>query len=88
MNLSFSEMFVLFILALIVFGPKRLPEIGRQIGKALAEFRRASNEFKAQLEAEMRKIEIEQALQKEKEREAAPPAPEPPQNTIASERNL
>jgi sec-independent protein translocase protein TatB len=67
MNLGFPEMLFIFLLALIIFGPKKLPEIGRQVGKALAEFKRASNEFKAQLETEMRQIEIEQALQKEKE---------------------
>jgi Tat protein translocase TatB subunit len=70
MNFSFSEMLFLFFVALIVFGPKRLPEIGRQIGKALAEFRRASNEFKFQLESEMRQMEVEQAIQKQKEKEA------------------
>ncbi len=59
MNLGFSEMAFIFVLALIIFGPKKLPEIGRQIGKALAEFKRASNEFKWQLEAEMRQIEAE-----------------------------
>lgn len=67
MSLSFSEMLFIFILAMIVFGPKRLPEIGRQIGKALNEFKRASNDFKAQLETEMRQIELEEALKKEKE---------------------
>jgi len=71
MNLGFSEMLFLFFLALIIFGPKRLPEIGRQVGRALAEFRRASNEFKLQLESEMRQIEMEQTLQKQKEQEAA-----------------
>src|SRR3974390_1647027 len=59
MNLGFSEMAFIFILALIIFGPKKLPEIGRQIGKFMAEFKRASNEFKWQLEAEMRQIEAE-----------------------------
>lgn len=67
MNLGFSEMIFIFLLALIIFGPKKLPEIGRQIGKALAEFKRASNEFKSQLETEMRQIEIADALKKEKE---------------------
>jgi sec-independent protein translocase protein TatB len=67
MNLGFSEMLFIFLLALIIFGPKRLPEIGRQIGKALAELRHASNEFKAQLESEMRQIEIEEALNKQEE---------------------
>ena len=59
MNLGFTEMAFIFVLALIIFGPKKLPEIGRQIGKALAEFKRASNEFKWQLEAEMRQIEAD-----------------------------
>ena len=77
MNLGFSEMLFLFFLALIIFGPKRLPEIGRQIGKALAEFRRASNEFKFQLESEMRQMEVEEAIRKQKEREAQAPASAP-----------
>jgi len=47
MNLGFPEMVFIFIGALHLFGPKKLPEIGRQIGKALNEFKRASNEFKA-----------------------------------------
>jgi sec-independent protein translocase protein TatB len=67
MNLGFSEMVFIFLIALIIFGPRKLPEIGRQVGKALAEFKRASNEFKSQLETEMRQIEIEEALRKEKE---------------------
>ena len=40
MNLGFGEMIFIFVLALIIFGPKKMPEIGRQIGRALAEFRR------------------------------------------------
>jgi Tat protein translocase TatB subunit len=59
MNLGFTEMAFIFVLALIIFGPKKLPEIGRQIGKFMAEFKRASNEFKWQLESEMRQIEAE-----------------------------
>jgi sec-independent protein translocase protein TatB len=41
-------------LALVIFGPKKLPEIGRQLGKLVLEFRRASNEFKMQIEEELR----------------------------------
>jgi len=47
----------IFCLALIIFGPKKLPEIGRQIGKLMVEFRRASNEFKMQIEDELRASE-------------------------------
>jgi len=59
MNLGFPEMIFLFFLALIIFGPKKLPEIGRQIGRALNEFKRASNEFKAQIESEIDQLDVE-----------------------------
>ena len=57
--MSFSETIFLFFLALIIFGPKKLPEIARQVGRALNEFRRASNEFKAQIEQEISRLEDE-----------------------------
>jgi TatA/E family protein of Tat protein translocase len=83
MNLGFTEMAFIFVLALIIFGPKKLPEIGRQVGKALAEFKRASNEFKWQLEAEMRQIEAEAT--KERLIKAAPQTP--PAGALPSETN-
>ncbi|MGA8431583.1 MAG: twin-arginine translocase TatA/TatE family subunit [Candidatus Sulfotelmatobacter sp.] len=51
--MSFGETIFLFFLALIIFGPKKLPEIARTVGKYLNEFKRASNEFKAQIEQEI-----------------------------------
>src|SRR6516165_3910459 len=60
MNLGMPEMIFIFLLALVIFGPKKLPELGRQLGKALAEFKKASNEFKNQLEVEMMNIELEE----------------------------
>jgi TatA/E family protein of Tat protein translocase len=65
MNLGMPEMIFIFLLALVVFGPRKLPELGRQLGKALAEFKRASNEFKNQLEVEMMSIELEERAKKE-----------------------
>ena len=62
MNLGFPEMMFIFVLALILFGPKKLPEIGRQIGKGLAEFKRASREFQSQIEDEVRKLELDSDL--------------------------
>src|ERR1700686_5931943 len=54
MNFGFSgEMIFLFFLALILFGPKKMPEIGRQVTRFLGEFRRASNEFRSQIESKI-----------------------------------
>lgn len=63
MNLGFSEMVFLFVLALLIFGPKKLPEIGRQIGRFMNEFRRASNEFRSQIESEINSLETGQRPQ-------------------------
>ena len=72
----------IFVLALVLFGPKKLPEIGRQVGKLLAEFRRASNEFKFQIQEEIRQMEDEERRKKLEESRAAaaatPPAAEIP----------
>jgi len=54
-----SEMIVIFLVALVLFGPKKLPELGKTIGKALTEFRRASNDLKATFEREMHTLERE-----------------------------
>ena len=52
-NLGFAEIMVILVIALLVFGPRRLPEIGRQVGKSMREFRRASSDFRNQLEFEV-----------------------------------
>ena len=52
-----GEMIFLFLLALILFGPKKMPEIGRQVARFLGEFRRASNEFRSQIEAEINNLD-------------------------------
>ena len=63
MNFGFSgEMIFLFFLALILFGPKKLPEIGRTIGRFMGEFRRASNEFRSQIEAEINAADLKQQI--------------------------
>jgi TatA/E family protein of Tat protein translocase len=59
-SLGMQEIIVIFIIALIVFGPRKLPELGKTIGKGLAEFKKASNELKQTWEDEVR-------LDKEKE---------------------
>lgn len=72
MNLGMPEMIFIFLLALLLFGPKKLPQVGRELGKALNEFKRASNEFKSQLETE---IEQAEALEREKSSGGPPPQP-------------
>lgn len=52
-SLGVPEMMLIFVVALILFGPRQMPQIGKSIGKALGEFRRASNEFKRTIEDEV-----------------------------------
>lgn len=62
MDFGFSgELFFIMLLALILFGPRKLPELARTWGKFMAEFRRASNEFQGQIHEEIRKMELEEA---------------------------
>lgn len=56
-SLGAPELVAIFILALLLFGPKRLPELGRALGRSFAEFRRASNELKSTLEREIAESE-------------------------------
>ena len=74
---SFSDSIFLFVLALLLFGPKKLPVLARELGKWVGEFRRASNEFKMQMEEELRLVEQEERQKKIAEMEAAAPVAPP-----------
>ena len=74
MNLGMPEMIFIFLLALVVVGPKRLPGLARQMGKWVAEFKRASNDFKNQLETEMMNIELDERAKKQTEAAKALPS--------------
>ena len=60
-----QEMIVIFLVALVLFGPKKLPELGKTIGKAITEFRKAQSELKATFETHMRELERESESIKE-----------------------
>jgi Tat protein translocase TatB subunit len=68
-TLGGPEIFLILVIALIVFGPRRLPEIGKSVGKMLAEFRKASTDFKRTIEEE---------VEAEKYRATIPEPPAPP----------
>ena len=70
-SIGMPELIVIFVIALIIFGPRKLPELGHSLGKALAEFKRSSNELRSTLEEEI-KLEEHQAARK-----PAPPAGSP-----------
>ena len=71
---SFQDGALIFFLALLLFGPKKLPELARYVGKLMAEFRRASNEFRMQMEEELRIADQEEQRKKIAAMEAAAPA--------------
>jgi sec-independent protein translocase protein TatB len=88
MTPSFSEMIFLVLLGLILFGPKRLPEIARTMGKFVAEFKRASNEFQSQIHSEINKLELEEHTKaiREGTNDIMPPADDPDSISAALSR--
>ena len=82
-SIGMPELIVIFVVALIVFGPRKLPELGKSLGKSLAEFKRASNELRNTLDEEIR-VEERKAtpVQVAPTEPAALPAPAAPE-TIA-----
>ena len=77
-NLGMADSLILMVMALVVFGPRRLPQIGRQIGKLMYEFRKASNDFKFQMEEELRNAEEADRRKKEEEERQRALGADPP----------
>jgi sec-independent protein translocase protein TatB len=73
-SLGAQEMMLILVLALIVFGPRKLPDIGKSVGKMLSEFRRASNDFKRTVEQE---VEAEKVASRRPTPRLEPPAAGP-----------
>ena len=64
-NLGFPEIVIIFIVALVIFGPRKLPELGRSLGRGLSEFKRASNEIKRTWEDEVEAVKHEVEVEEE-----------------------
>ena len=69
-NIGMPELIVIFTIALLIFGPRKLPELGRSLGRSLSEFKKASNELRNTLEEEIR---VEEHQQREAAKPATPP---------------
>jgi sec-independent protein translocase protein TatA len=71
-SIGMPELIIIFVIALIIFGPRKLPELGRSLGKSINEFKRASNELKNTLDEEIR---VEEARSTERQRAPEPARP-------------
>ena len=77
-SIGMPELIIIFVIALIIFGPRKLPELGRSLGKSLNEFKRASNELKNTLDEEIR---VEETRSAERQRVPEPVRPYPATGT-------
>jgi sec-independent protein translocase protein TatB len=86
-TLGGPELFLIFVVALIVFGPRKLPEIGKSLGKMMAEFRKASNEFRSTIESEVEAEKIRDSMRIDlpKLDPFAAPAVSPSQPTVTNQ---
>lgn len=71
-SIGMPELIIIFVIALIIFGPRKLPELGRSLGKSINEFKRASNELKNTLDEEIR---VEETRSAERQRATEPARP-------------
>jgi sec-independent protein translocase protein TatA len=85
-SIGFGEILIILVIALIVFGPRRLPEMGKTVGRSLREFRRATNDIRSEITADLEdeppRLTVEERARQIKERrargETPPEAPAPP----------
>ena len=76
-SIGMPELIIIFVIALIIFGPRKLPELGRSLGKSIAEFKKASNELKSTLEEEIRLEEQRSSIDEKKTQSVTAPPVNP-----------
>ena len=76
-SIGMPELIIIFVIALVIFGPRKLPELGRSLGRSLSEFKRASNELKSTLEEEIR-LEDQRTTLESSKTATAPTSVTPP----------
>ena len=79
-NIGFPELMVIFVVALLVFGPKRLPELGKSLGRGIAEFRKASSDLKSSIEREIQNADTDHSI--------APPLAQAPAQVQPAEHSV
>lgn len=84
-GIGMPELLIIFVIALLVFGPKELPRIGKTIGRAMAEFRRASDDLKEGIQREMDAAERDLMAPEPEPAAEEPAAPQPVGDTVAAE---
>jgi TatA/E family protein of Tat protein translocase len=86
-SIGMPELLVILTLALIIFGPRKLPELGRSLGKSLGEFKRASNELRNTLDEEIRLEEERSSAQKAATAEPPQPIEPPAESSLDGDRD-
>jgi TatA/E family protein of Tat protein translocase len=87
-SIGMPELILIFVVALLVFGPKKLPEIGKSLGKGLAEFKRASDDLKKTIENEIEQGKNEAAAVKAQVSEVKSSLAEIPSGVTPSEASV
>lgn len=86
-GIGMPELIVIMVIALIVIGPNKLPDLAKSLGKGLAEFKKASEDFQRNVQEEARKEEVEQLIKSKQAAEAEHAAAEPAKEAVKPEES-